>query len=123
MNPRPRSITIISWFLIIAGVLSLISGVVNTQNTQALALMAQSKIPVNIQLLFVFLGGGATLASGVLILKGRSLGRLVYIGWTVVSLIVSLFISQHKLMILPGLAFALLIIFFLFRPKANEFLN
>ncbi|SHO55501.1 hypothetical protein [Vibrio quintilis] len=121
MPKRPLSIAIISWFLMIAGVMTLISVFLSTKNPEVIKIMEASMLPVHIQVVFSCIGGAITFICGLLIHKGKIAGRNLYIGWTILSLTISLIVSPDKKMVIPGLIFSAIIIAFLFRAKATEF--
>jgi hypothetical protein len=54
-------------------------------------------------------------------LKGFNWGRLLYVGWSVIGIVISMLTSPLKTMMLPSLVVFALIVFFLFRPKANAY--
>ncbi|CAM4005759.1 hypothetical protein VA7868_02673 [Vibrio aerogenes CECT 7868] len=121
MSKRPWSVKIISWFLMIAGVMTLISVFISTNNPEVMEIMKKSMIPVHVQIIFSYVGSVITFICGLQIHRGKIAGRHLYIGWTIVSLIISLIVTPDKKMIVPGLIFSATIIFFLFSAKATEF--
>lgn len=123
MKDRPKSITIISWFLIIANLMAIASTVLNYDNPEVVKVMELSSIPTALQYVLMAVGIVITICSAVLMLKGKNVGRIIYVGWTIMSLAVGLFISPAKAMMIPGLVFFLIISFFLFRPRANEYFS
>ena len=62
-----------------------------------------------------------TIISGVAMLKGLNWGRLLYVIWSAVGFVISTITSPIKIAIIPGFLLYLVIVFFLFRPKANQF--
>lgn len=123
MKTRPLSISIISWFLIVTSALALISTVVNHNNPEVIKMMELSAMSTTLQFILIFVGLIITISSGVLMLKGNNLGRLTYSGWIVISFIITLITSPINLMLLPSIIVSLIIIFFLFRPKASEYFS
>lgn len=123
MNVRPRSITIISWFLIITSALSVVTFAVVYNNPDIVKLMEMNAMPLWLQYTLNVVGVVVSLGCGVLMLKGKSLGRMVYVGWALVSMVVGLLTTPAKLTLVPGLIFMFIVLFFLFRPKANEFFS
>ncbi|WP_188705274.1 hypothetical protein [Silvimonas iriomotensis] len=118
---RPVSITIIGWFLIVTAAFSLISVVFTFNNPMVRALMEKSPLPIPIQFLLTFVGLLVTVISGVALLKRRHWARLLYSGWSVLGFAVSLATSPMKPALIPGLVIFLIIVFFLFRPTANQY--
>jgi len=123
MKTRPKSIAIISWFLIIISVISIIAAVFTYDSPEALKAMELSVLPIGIQYTLMVIGTLLTVTCGILMLKGHIMGRNIYIGWTVISLILSFFTSPAKTMVIPGLILFAIFSFFLFRPKANEYFS
>lgn len=123
-NPRPRSVTIISWYLIISGAYRLIYFGLNYQlfdDPLMRSMLEKSPLPIEAQIAQIFVGGAITVVTGLAMLKGQNWGRWLYLLWAALGLIVGLLTSPMKLMILPGMLVVLTIAFFLFRPKANAF--
>lgn len=123
MKTRPLSISIISWFLIVTSAIALISTAVSYNNPEVIKIMELSAIPITLQFILAFVGLTITISSGVLMLKGNNIGRLLYSGWIAISFVITLITSPITYMILPGLIVSLIIIFFLFRPKASEYFS
>lgn len=123
MKDCPKSITIISWFLIITNVIATASIVLTHDNPEVIKMMELSAIPITIQYILMVVGIVITISAAALMLKAKKAGRTMYIGWTIISLIIGIFTSPAKTMMIPGLVFFLIISFFLFRPKANEYFS
>ena len=121
MNQRPKSITVLCWILIIMGAISLVTSTVSFNNPITKELMAKSPIPVNIQYAMMYVGLLVTLLSGVAMLKRQNWARLLYVSWSIIGFIIGIATSPMKAAMVPGLIVFLVIIFFLFRPKANEY--
>jgi hypothetical protein len=125
MKERPTSVTVIAWILIVMGALSLITSAhtytLMKQNPMALDLLRKSMLPVSVQIVIMFISILIDTISGIAMLKGHNWARLLYIISYIVRLTISLFTSPVKLMIIPGIVLFLVVAFFLFRPKANEF--
>ena len=79
MNNRPKSITFISWFIIVTGVLGLITSLTSMNNPLVLELMAKSPIPVSAQFVISYIGLLITIASGIFMLRGANWSRFLYI--------------------------------------------
>lgn len=121
MIQRPKSITVVSWILIILGGLSLISSTISLNNPIAREMMAKSPIPVNVQFVMMFAGILIMIISGAAMLKGQNWARLLYVGWSVLGFAIGIATSPMKAAMIPGLVIFLIIVFFLFRPKANAY--
>ena len=121
MNQRPKSITVVCWILIIMGAISLVTSTISFSNPITRELMAKSPIPVNIQYVMMYVGLLVMLVSGVAMLKRQNWARIVYVGWSIIGFIIGMATSPMKVAMIPGLIVFVVIVFFLFRPKANEY--
>jgi hypothetical protein len=123
MQPRPTSITVISWILIVMGAISLISTTVMLNNPTVRELMGKNPIPIPLQFAISYAGLIIMIVSGSAMLKGFNWARLLYVIWSVVGFLVGIATSPVKLAMIPGLVIFLIIVFFLFRPAANAFFS
>ena len=123
MKDRPTSLTIISWFLIITSLMSVVSTALSYNNPQVAKIMELSSIPIFAQYIFMVLGMAITLSCGFLLLKAKNVGRVLYVGWGIASLAIGLITSPAKAMLIPGLVIFVIITIFLYRPKANEYFS
>jgi hypothetical protein len=102
---RPTSVTIISWFLIITGVVSIISSALTHDNPEVMRLMKLNIIPIVMQYILLAIGAAITIVCGFLMLKANSIARIVYIAWTIFSLTISLLSSPAEQVLIPSLVF------------------
>jgi hypothetical protein len=123
MKPRPTSVTVIAWILIVVGCLALITTTfsLSLSNPQVRDLMARSPIPIPVQYVISYAGLAVMIASGVGMLKGQNWARLLYVIWTAVSILLGLATAPVRVMLIPGVILYGVIVFFLFRPKANQY--
>lgn len=123
MKTRPTSVTVIAWALIVMGGISLITTTAMINNPMVLELMSKSPIPVPVQYAMTYFGLLNMLVCGVAMLKGRSWARLLYVSWTIIGFLIGVITSPVKASIIPGLGLFVVVVFFLFRPKANEYFS
>lgn len=123
MKIPPKSITIISFFLIIINLIAITSTALSYDNPEVIKVMELSAMPIILQYIFMVLGHLITLLSAVLMLKAKKRGRTMYVGWSIISLIIGLLTAPAKALMIPSLVFFLIVNFFLFRRKANEFFS
>ncbi len=123
MKSRPKSITIISWFLIITNLIAIASTALTHDNPEVVKTMELSVMPITLQYILMAVGILITISSATLMLKGKKIGRTMYVGWVIISLTIGLFTSPAKAMMIPSLVLFLIISFFLFRPKAKEYFS
>lgn len=123
MKDRPKSITVISWFLIITSGISIITTILMYDNPEVLKMMELSVMPITVQYIMIAVGTIIAISCSVLMLKAENIGRITYVGWTVMSQLIGFFTSPAKAMMIPGSVLFVIITFFLFRPKANEYFS
>lgn len=121
MDKRPTSITIISWFLIGSALITLIQIFLMYDKPEYKEMLKLSKIPAVWQYLITFVGLAIMAISGTAMLKGKNWGRFLYVIWTAIGFIVTFFSMQFTTILIPGLIFYAIVVFFLFRPIANNF--
>ena len=56
-----------------------------------------------------------------MMLYRQNWARQLYVGWSILSIIIGLTTSPIKIMMLPGVVVFAIIAFFLFRPAANKY--
>lgn len=120
---RPTSVTVICWLLVISGICSALSGIVGLNNPMARELMSKSPIPISAQIAMLYVGSAICVACGSAMLRGCKWARTLYIGWSIIGFAIGFATSPMKLMLMPGLAFLALIVFFLTRPAAQQFFS
>lgn len=122
MQKRPRSITVIAWILIIvAGISLLKTSTISLNNPVLREVMGRSPIPVSLQYIIMYSGMFIYLISGFAMLKGKDWARSLYVIWSVISLVIGIATTTMKSGMIPGVLGFLIITFFLFRPRANEY--
>jgi cytochrome b561 len=103
------------------GAFSLVTSTTSLNNPIVRELMAKSPIPANIQYALMYAGVLVILVSGVAMLRRHNWARLLYVGWNIVSITFTIATSPMRAAMIPSLIVFLVIVFFLFRPKANEY--
>lgn len=123
MQNRPLSIAIIAWFLGITAVISIYS--IATMGSNPLMAKMLDKMPVSLMFLQVWasLGVVITLVSAYGIWKGLPWGRVLYVVWSVIGIIVSFYTSPIQSLILVSIVFFIIIAAFLFTNRANEWFS
>lgn len=123
MEKRPISVTVIAWFFIVGGAISLITTPASLSNTMVKELMAKSPLPLSIQYAMTYIGYLISIASGIGMLKRQNWARFLYVEGVAIVSLISLFTSPAKVMLIPSLIFCVIIIFFIFRPVANQYFS
>ena len=121
MAKRPTSITVIAWILIVVAGISLITTTFTMNNPTVKELMSRSVIPVPLQFAMMYFGLLIQFVCGIALLKAQNWARLLYTIWTVIALAIGLTTSPMKTAMIPGVVLFVVIVVFLFRPKANEY--
>ena len=130
-NERPRSVTVIGWFLVVAAVISVLAGV-------PMALAPPEPIrafwpqiyndadPVVLALFFVA-ASALTLWCGWGLLSGKAVARSVTVGYMVVASVLSFVLYPiEPLYVFNGLAnvgFTVVIWYFLYRPGVSVYFH
>ncbi|MBB5367052.1 MULTISPECIES: hypothetical protein [unclassified Janthinobacterium] len=123
MRTRPTSVNIISWFIIVTSVLSLASGYYSHGNPLVQELMAKNPMPIALQYGMMYGGLALSLVAGIAMRQGHNWARLVYVGWSVIGLVIGLATSPMKSTLIPGAVLFAVIAYFLFRPNTNAYFN
>src|SRR5215470_8980185 len=114
MKERPLSITIISWFFIIFGSIALISGLLPLFGANAGQLAADFKSHW-----MVHLSRLAQIVAGLFMLRAHNWARWLMVAWIAFHIVIG---ALHSLMqFLLHVAIFSVVLFFLFRPRANAY--
>lgn len=121
MKKRPTSVTVIAWLLIISGGFTLIMTAMGIGNPLTIEIMSKSPLPIYVQYAMAFTGLTITLTSGIAMLNRQNWGKLAYVISTPIFFMIGIVTSPMKAAMIPGFFVFLIVSFFLFRPKANEY--
>ena len=122
-NPRPTSVTIVGWLLIVSSVCSC-SAVMNAMTNPRVAdVLSQSVLPLSFQYFLAWAGLLVTLVSGKGVLDGDNWARLLFVGWSGVSHLISIVTLPVTPLTIPGLVLYLIFAFILFRPAASAYFS
>ena len=121
MNQRPTSITVISWILIVIGVISIITTTAMINNPMVEEMMTKSPLSIPVQHAISYIGLSITIVCGIGMLKGKNWARLLYIIWGVIGFIIGIATAPIKAAMIPGFVVFAVIVFFLYRAKASAF--
>ena len=124
---RPTSISIIGWLLIVFGVLAFISVLINpfilAHDPKVAALMAHSQASQTVIETVGLIGAIVDVAAGTMLLRRVAAGRLLYVIWGAFTLAFSLWSSPVKGTLIGAAVIYGLIVFFLFRRPAGDWLG
>ena len=120
MQNRPLSIAIIAWFLGITALLGVYGSLTMGSNPVAMKMLAQTHVPLLFLQVWGVFGCLVTLISAYAIWKGEPWGRVLYVVWSVIGIVVSFFTSPIQSLILVSIVFLVVVSAFLFTNRANE---
>lgn len=123
MGERPKSVTIIAWFLIVSGVISVFTSLSSLNNPMVKELMSKSPLPIPLQYAMMIIGLAVSVICGIGMLKGQGWARLLYVTWGAIGILISLITCPSKTVIIPGLIIFIIIAFFLYRPASNQYFS
>ena len=129
MHNRPASVTVVSLFIIVLSILGFIFSLMNCFNPLAQRLYADFIVPFSVFIIINMVGNTLQFFSGLLILKGDVMGRMIFFIWAMFSIVLSIF-SLSSLKIINGsvsyfvstfgsIAILLIFVMCLYSAKAN----
>jgi hypothetical protein len=117
---RPLSVTIVGWWLVVTSLLGVYSSATMHTNPHVMQVVSSSPVPLQAQEVFGVINGFVLAICGMAVLKGMSWARLAFLSWSVVGFLFGIVAIGFLLSLLfSGLAVGV-IMFFLSRPRANE---
>ena len=119
---RPKSITIISWLLIASGVLSTL-GMLYAFTPVVRSTWSSMGMDPTFMAANAFAGGAVHIIAGYAMLQQRAWGRTLYVAYIPLSFTASWFMhgDAFSFTVLPGALFFLIILYFLYRPVAEDY--
>ena len=123
MTKRPVSLTVIAWILIVLGLFGLYGAATLGSNPMAAKMLAQSPVPLVVNQLWSALGAvvGFIVAYGIF--KGQPWSRVLYVVWSIIQILVGLYISPMKALLVVSVIVLVVFCIFLFSEKANEWFS
>lgn len=121
---RPKSVSIISWIIIVLGFSTLYSAmrmpeIFSKPEYQKLAEITGWSLGFSI--LITSIVGILSLISGIAMLKGLNWGRLLYLWGYGITVLFNIITRGFSLLALPGIIIFTVFLIFLTRPAASEF--
>ena len=123
MEKRPLSLTIIAWFLIIFSLFGLYGVATMGSNPVAMKMIEQMHSSLRFQQAWGVLGAIINIICAYGILKGQPWSRVLYVVWGVIGIAGGLYMSPMKVVIVVSLVLLIVIAFFLFTEKANDWFS
>lgn len=121
MEKRPLSLTIIAWFLIVTTLFAIYSIFTMNSNPVAMQMLAKSGAPLAVHQAIGVVGSIVNLACAYGIFKAQPWSRVLYVGWSLVSLALTALLMPIVSILVLGVIFLVVIGFFLFSLRANEY--
>jgi hypothetical protein len=118
---RPPWITPIAWILIVTAVVSSILSTLSLAHPVVQEMMNRNPLPLPFQYALLYGAALAQLVSGVAILHGQELGRILYTVCGAISLLVGVITTPITLVIIPSILFYAVVVVFLFLPKSHAY--
>lgn len=118
---RPTSLSILAWFFIIAGAISVVDIPMELRNPVALEMMRHSLLPPSVSLSIGVISAVINIIVGIGVLKRRPWARTVYVAISLLGLVVTLISSPFKMMLIPSIVLIGLFLYILYRPAANAY--
>ena len=123
MKKRPLTVTIVSWYLVISGIIGFIAIPFSLKSEITHKVLAQTPVPIGLQYTIMFFGLIVPLACGVAMLKGHNWGRVLYIIWQLLALTYTLTTSPIRAAVIPGSIIYIVVVFCIINTKANEYFS
>jgi hypothetical protein len=123
MTKRPVSLTVIAWILIVLGLFGLYGAATLGSNPMAAKMLAQSPVPLVVNQLWSALGAvvGFIVAYGIF--KGQPWSRVLYVVWSIIQILVGLYISPMKALLVVSVIVLVVFCIFRFSEKANDWFS
>ncbi|HYX47788.1 MAG TPA: hypothetical protein VE820_13350 [Sphingomicrobium sp.] len=123
MTKRPLSLTIIAWVLIVLGLFGLYGALTLGSNPMAAKMLEQSPVPLVVNQVWSVIGClvGFIVAYGIF--KAQPWSRVLYVVWSLIQIVVGLYISPMKSLLVFSFIVLVVISIFLFSEKANDYFS
>ena len=116
---RPLSLTIIAWFLIVFSLFGLYGVFTMGSNEMMMKIIEANQMSLQFQQAWGTAGAVVNLIVAYGILKGLPWSRVLYVVWGVIGLVVALYISPIKYVLVFSAIFLVVIAAFLWTNTAN----
>ena len=123
MTKRPLSLTIIAWVLVGLSLLALVGAFTMGSNPAMMKAIEQMHMSLALEQAWTVVGVIMNLVIAYGIFKGQPWSRVLYVVWGVIGLVAGFFISPMKAALVLSLIVLVVISYFLFSEKANEWFS
>jgi hypothetical protein len=125
MVKRPKTVTLIAWFSIVVNIFALISTIWVANNFLTKIAMditlSRDPIPLHIHYGLIYFNILSSIACGIGMLMGHNWARLIYTGLSIFWIVTGFLFPSSQSQAIPIAIVTLLILFFLYRPKATRY--
>lgn len=121
MANRPLSITVIAWFSIVVGALSLASDFITLTGLTTHESIGRAAVPIPIQHAMALTGGAVSLMCGYFLLHGKNWARWLFVIWYTIQHAYGLLVYPISLARIPGIIIFLVFTYFLYRAQASAY--
>lgn len=123
-NKRPILLTIICVLIIIGAILGPLSIYAIMNNPAAMEIMEKaSQFPISAQYSMMILGSIIGLASAIGMLKGKKIARTIYVGYSILALIINFVASNMKQSLMVTILITIVILGLLYLPNINRYFD
>lgn len=121
MANRPLSITVIAWFSIVVGALSLASDFITLTGLTTHESIGRAAVPIPIQHAMALTGGAVSLMCGYFLLHGKNWAQWLFVIWYTIQHEYGLLVYPISLARIPGIIIFLVFTYFLYRAQASAY--
>lgn len=123
MKKRPLAVTIVSWYLIVSGIISLIAIPFSLKSQATQNVLTNTPVPIGLQYAIMFTGLVVLIVCGSAMLKGYNWGRVLYIIWQLLALAYTVKTSPIRAAVIPGSIIYIIVVFCIINVKANDYFS
>ena len=125
LKVRPLSITVLAWFFIVGDIFMIVQFTLNVIDPRTREIIiTNSAFPLSLTCAIAYLTFSVQLIAGIAFLKARNWGRYLYLSWQFVTFSVTVVFEPTRLAhatTVISLFVMAIVVFLLFRPKANQY--
>jgi len=125
IKPRPTSLTVVAWVLIVMGLLALLGLIFTLKNPVVMGLLSHYRLPAWVTLATGTATNVINIVLGIAILKARAWARVVYVVLFLIGTAVTLVNIPFRMYptLLPGVLIFALLTWLMYRRPATEYFH
>lgn len=120
VKKRPTGVTVIAWIIIIMNGLSLVVTPIAFTMPEGKRVLEQAGLSLATAIFWMVVSGGICMVSGIAMLKGLNWGRLLYLYFAPISIILGWVLYGFRPNIVSVIIYMVILVF-LTRPAASTF--